>query len=308
MTPITSSLIAVFLLIVAGVMLKRFHVIRDDHWNGFERVTYFVFFPAVVIETMARADLSRVPVLGMGGALVASILTMAALLIALRPLLESRLGIGGPAFTSIFQGATRWNTFVALGVAGSLYGPFGLTLSAVAVAAMIPLLNVLAVLVLNRYASGRSVGAAETALTLIRNPFVWSSLVGVALNLAGNPLPGPVMAALHALGAAALGAGLLLVGSGLALQRLRRLSASVGISTALRLALMPLLASLFATAFGITGAPLAVTVLCAAVPTASGSYVLARQMGGDAPLMAEIITVQTLIGLLTIPIALALLA
>jgi predicted permease len=242
----------------------------------------------------------------MGGALVASILSMAALLIALRPVLDARLGIGGPAFTSIFQGATRWNTFVALGVAGSLYGPFGLTLSAVAVAAMIPLLNVLAVLVLNRYAAGRPVWA-ETALTLIRNPFVWSSLTGVALNLAGNPLPGPVMSALHALGAAALGAGLLLVGSGLALERLRRLSAPVAISMALRLLLMPVLASLFAKGFGVTDAALAVTVLCAAVPTASGSYVLARQMGGDAPLMAEIITVQTLVGLATIPIALALL-
>jgi malonate transporter and related proteins len=29
------------------------------------------------------------------------------------------------------------------------------------------------------------------------------------------------------------------------------------------------------------------------VPTASSAYVLARQMGGDAPLLAQIITLQT---------------
>ena len=50
------------------------------------------------------------------------------------------------------------------------------------------------------------------------------------------------------------------------------------------------------------------TVLCTAVPTASGSYMLARQMGGVRPLMAEILTVQTLLAMLTLPLALALLA
>ena len=41
------------------------------------------------------------------------------------PLLERRLGTDGPAFTSLFQGATRWQTFVALAVAGNLYGDSG---------------------------------------------------------------------------------------------------------------------------------------------------------------------------------------
>jgi predicted permease len=41
------------------------------------------------------------------------------------------------------------------------------------------------------------------------------------------------------------------------------------------------------------------------VPSTSSAYVLARQMGGNAPLMAEIITVQTLFAIVTMPIAIA---
>jgi malonate transporter len=49
-----------------------------------------------------------------------------------------------------------------------------------------------------------------------------------------------------------------------------------------------------------------VVVCCASVPSASNGYILARQMGGDAPLLAQILTVQTILAVLTMPIFIAL--
>ena len=43
------------------------------------------------------------------------------------------------------------------------------------------------------------------------------------------------------------------------------------------------------------------------LPTASSSYILARQLGGDAPLMAGITAVQTVLAVAAIPLVLALL-
>ena len=54
--------------------------------------------------------------------------------------------------------------------------------------------------------------------------------------------------------------------------------------------------------------PLFIAILFNGVPAATVSYVMAREMGGDAPLMAGIITVQTGISMVTLPILLALLA
>jgi hypothetical protein len=50
-----------------------------------------------------------------------------------------------------------------------------------------------------------------------------------------------------------------------------------------------------------------VVVLLAALPTATSSYILARQLGGDAPLMAGIISGQTLLAMFTIPLLLGVL-
>jgi malonate transporter len=306
MFPIIASLAPVFLIIVFGAWLRALPLIDEAGWRGLERATYYVFFPAMIIMTMAKADLRSVPVLAMGFSLIAGILAMAAILLMLRPLLARTLGTDGPAFTSVFQGATRWNSFVAIATAGALYGQLGLTLTAISVAAMIPLLNVLAVVVLQRYAQDKPVVIGPTVKALASNPFIWSSVLGIIINVVGIPLPVIAMRFGDILGAAALGTGLLLVGAGLDVGASLKPRAITWVTTGLKLLLMPAMAGGIAMALGVDGVALKVAILSAAMPSASGAYILARQMGGDAPLMAEILTVQTLMAVVTIPLVLAL--
>ena len=49
-----------------------------------------------------------------------------------------------------------------------------------------------------------------------------------------------------------------------------------------------------------------IALLCGAAPGAASAYVLARQMGGDAPLMAGIIAATTVFSVIGIPAALLL--
>ena len=209
MIPVVDSVIPVFLLIAAGWLARVSGLIEDRHWSGIELATYYIFFPAIIIDTLARADLGSVPVLGVGGALVGAILLIAGALLALRPVLERSLGLDGPSFTSLFQGSTRWNTFIGLAVATTLFGPRGVTLMAVAIAAMVPLLNTLAFYVLVRYAGGPPQTRLQTLRSFVTNPYIWSCAIGLALNATGLPVPKAVGSFIEILGRAALAAGLL---------------------------------------------------------------------------------------------------
>src|ERR1700761_8666845 len=100
MAIVLAALLPVFLLIVIGTILKRTLMPLDTQWHGLERLTYYVLFPTLLIQTLVQADLSSVPVAGVGGALMLSALVMSLLCLALRPLF-SRMDIDGPAFTSI---------------------------------------------------------------------------------------------------------------------------------------------------------------------------------------------------------------
>ena len=301
MQAVIAALLPVALLIVAGFLLRRYLIAEDAHWVGTERILYYVMFPALLIGTLMRADLTQVPVLAVGGTLFASVVVMTLTCFALRPLLARTLGMDGPAFTSLFQGATRWHTFVALPVAGNLFGDLGLAIASVALVAMTPLLNVLCVSVLVRYASPNRPDRRATLLAIMQNPMIWSCVVGILLNPISSAIPAPVHVFVDALGRSSLALGLLIVGAGLRIAQLRPNGVAL-VTCGLKLVLMPAIGIAFAFAFGLTGPNLLVVVCCLAVPTATNSYLLARQLGGDAPLMAQILTFQTLAAAITMPV------
>ena len=307
MAVVIAALLPVFLLIVLGFILKRSLMRLETQWHGLERLTYYVLFPMLLIQTLVKADLSKVPVAGVGGALLISALVMSLVCLGLRPLL-ARMDIDGPAFTSIFQGATRWQTYVALAVSGNLYGDTGFALASVAMVAIIPLVNVFSVSVLAHYASPEKQSARAIVMTVVRNPLIWACAIGLIINVLHLPLPKIWHEVADALGRSSLAIGLLVTGAGLHLEGLFRPSASAAIGLFLKLIVMPAIAVALALFFGLTGANLVIVTACAAVPASSSAYVLARQMGGDAPLLAQIITLQTILAAITMPVAIALAA
>ena len=307
MAVVIAALLPVFILIVLGVVLKRSLMRLDTQWHGLERLTYFVLFPMLLIQTLVKADLSKVPVAGVGGALLLSALAMSLLCLALRPAL-ARLGIDGPAFTSIFQGATRWQTFVGLSVCANMFGDLGLALASVAMVAIIPLVNVLSVAVLAHYAAPEKQSGRAIVMTMVRNPLIWACAIGLFINVTHLPLPKLWHDVADALSRSSLAIGLLVTGAGLHLEGLLRPSAGAAIGVTFKLVLMPALALALAAWFGLSGDSRAIVAICAAVPTSSSAYVMARQMGGDAPLLAQIITLQTILAAITMPVAIALAA
>ena len=244
---------------------------------------------------------------GSAGALMLSALAMSLLCLALRPVF-SRWNIDGPAFTSIFQGATRWQTYVALAVSSNLFGHTGLALASVAMVAIIPLVNVFSVSVLAHYAAPEKQSLRAIVMTVLTNPLIWACAIGLAVNVTHLPLPQVWHDVAEALGRSSLGIGLLLTGAGLQLAGMFRPSLAASIAVLLKLILMPVLGVALALWFGISGSSLVIVAVCSAVPTSSSAYVLARQMGGDAPLLAQIITLQTILAAITMPIAIALVA
>ena len=302
---VIAALLPVFLLMALGAVLKRTLMRLDAQWHGLERLTYYVLFPMLLIETLVKADFSKVPVAGVGGALLLSVVVMSLVCLALWPLFRRR-GIDGPAFTSILQGATRVQTYAALSVSRNLFGATGLALASIAIVAIVPIVNVISVAVLAHFAAPEKQSLRAIAMTVVKNPLIWACAIGLFINVVHLPLPALWYDVADPLGNASLAIGLLVTGAGLHLEGLLRPSLAATTGVLLKLLGMPALAVALAWWFGVTGNSLVIVLVCSAVPTSPSSYVLARQMGGDAPLLAQIITLQTILAAITMPIAIAL--
>ena len=97
-----------------------------------------------------------------------------------------------------------------------------------------------------------------------------------------------------------------MVGAGLNVADATRPSSAVWLGTGLKLLGTPILVIFWSLVTGIHGTAFMTCMICASVPTAMSAYVLARQMGGDAPLVATTVTVQTVVSFFTIPLVIML--
>jgi predicted permease len=301
MTETLVAVLPVFLVILLGFALRRGRWVADAFWGPAEHLTYTVTFPALLTANLAKADMGAVAWAPLMTVQAAAVLLTAGLALALRrPLLAARMGVDGAAFTSVFQGAIRPNTYIGLAVAAALFGDIGVTLTAICVAVVVPLVNVLSVSCMTRFGDGQSAGILAVLRGIVTNPLILACALGLALNATGIGLPPVIGPTLEILARAALPIALLAVGAGLSFRHLRRAWGPVTVSSALKLAGLPLLAWAGCALTGLDAVTTATAVLYAGLPCSASSYVLARRMGGDAPLVAGIITAQTLASAVTI--------
>ena len=167
------ALAPIALLIGLGQGMRRVGFLADAFWPQAERLSYYVLLPALFLHSLATAQLGGVPVASFAAALLSSTLAGAAVLAAARPL----LGVSGPAFTSVFQGGVRFNSYVGVTAAAGLFGAQGVALAAVATAAMVPVVNVLCVLVFARFGAAGRLTVPAAAGQVARNPLILGDAV-----------------------------------------------------------------------------------------------------------------------------------
>ena len=293
----------VFVLIAIGYGLRKSGFLPDATWRPIEKLSINLLYPGFLIPAIWHADLSGPSAGAAGGAAVVSVIVIAALALMAKPFLT----LDGPAYTSVFQGVIRWNSFVFLPVVQSLFDARGLAVAAVMIACIIPVTNIACVAVLARWgADQRGVSPLALMKAMLRNPILMACIIGLALNFAGVPGFPVLDRILELLGDAALPMGLIVAGAGLSFAEVMRRRTTVLAVSVVKLLVMPFLMWGVCRLMGGDQLAQSLALLCGATPGAAASYMLARQMGGDAPLMAGVIALTTVGGAITMPVLLML--
>ena len=281
-----------FALILLGAGIRRWMHLGDHFWSGVEKLVYFILFPALLINAIVKTRLD------LGAALPLLATALAAMVggMLLGLLAKPVARLPELTFASLFQCGYRFTSYIALAVAGMLFGAPGIATMGLIVGAAVPLANLVSVWMLARHGDvglWREVG---------RNPLIWGTAAGFLLNLAGFAPPAPVQSFLGRLADASIALGLITVGAAL---RLEGMPGVRGISLwllAVKLLALPLIAAGAGRLLGLDGLNYQVVVLFAALPTASSAYILATRMGGDGRSVAWLISATTLGSMLTLPL------
>jgi hypothetical protein len=305
MIDISVAIAPTFLLILIGYGLRRGGIPSVEFWNLNDKLVYWVLMPALFFTKISGADLGAAPLGSFAGILYAGFFAAT----AFGWLAQRFAGLAPEQGTDVIQGAARFNTFAGLAIAEALYGAQGLQTAVLGSAILVPVVNVTMVTLLATML-GRHGGSrfGATLRELGRNPLILSILAGLAFNLAGLHRVPVLHETTALLGQGALPIMLLAVGANLHLRGMGAALTPVALAALGKLVVFP---AVVIVAVLLVHPPLLVAqvaLIYAALPVAVSAYTLARQLGGDAPLMAATISAQTLLAFFTIPATLALAA
>lgn len=291
------ALLPVTVLIAFGLVLRRLPGFgSEEFWSGAERLAYYCLLPVLLFTSVAEVDVAHVPLARLAAGLVIPTVIVSIGIASARRVIARDL----PGFTSVLQGGIRFNTYIALSLAASLFGSEGTAVAAIVAAILVPTVNIVSSLGFEFLRTGPN-SLVALLRGIITNPLVLGCLAGAAANLTGVGLPTPAAAVLDPLAAASLPIGLLCVGAGLRPFSLGEQARAIIASTVIKLLVLPGLSLLSLLVFDVPAVPALVGMIFQSIATASSGYVMARQLGGDARLMAALIAGQTVVMLLTLP-------
>lgn len=303
MNDVFGELLPVFLLIVIGYGVRATRILSAEAFGQVNRFGYFILYPAFLFTLSATADLGG----GEAGVFILGVtlgfIIMFALALAAKPMFKKEQG---PAFTSVFQGSVRWNGFLLLAAAPALYGPEGPHLIGLAFGPLVLFVNLVCVLVLARWGANSANNARAVIDQIVANPLILGCAAGLIAQAFGVREFGLATGVLDMLGHAAMPIALLCVGAGLDFKAVRTARVKVAAATFAKLLVAP--AVMWGTVILVGGSPLTAAIAAGvgATPTAAAGYTLAREMGGDAQLMAAIVTATTLVSFITMPLVIGL--
>lgn len=302
MIQILYSIAPIFLLIVLGHVLRRNGIPNIDFWNMNDKLVYWVLFPCLLFSKTSTMDVEfgdAAPYLtaGVGAFIAASVFSIIS---------AKTTRLENPIVSSVLQGGARHNTFIALAVAERIYGAEGLATAALMTAVLIPVTNVLVVTSMVVLHGGPREGGFLMPILrdLGRNPLLVSCTLGLAYNLTGFGEMPVLHESVELLGLASLPIVLLCIGANLRAESFKAAGLPLVLSLIAKMLVFPAATILLAAFFELSLLQTSILLIYSAVPTASSAYTLARQMGGDAPLMAAIITIQTVVSFITLPLTL----
>lgn len=295
---IADAVLPIAWILALGFGLKRYAGIDDVVWRGLEKISYWVLMPSLLVAVIIQAPVIAIPWASLLGSLYGVLGLLTILLLVGR---WARLfGSNYASFTSVYQGVIRFNTFISLALMAGLR-PDLLPHLGISAATIIVVINIACVSVMTANRPGFAIG--HVFKELARNPLILACLLGGIGRLVGVPSGFPI-SGMALVGQAALPMGVLCLGAGLQWHAVRAGIGLASFSVVTQLLIKPLLFFAIAALMGLTGDWLLVGLLLMCVSTAPSSFILARQLGGDAPLMAGIVAIQTVLAIASVPLVL----
>ncbi len=297
-----NAILPIFLLAVLGALLKKFGKINDAFIETADWLVFKIALPVMLFLEVAGSSLSDSLNPRLILFLILSVtLSFLAVSVIISVTVRDKTKRG-----ALIQGCCRSN-FAILGVplAVNMFGDVGGETIAIAMPFVILMFNTYSVIILSVFSgdSDKRLNKATVAgilKNIVTNPLIIAVLLGIPFMLSGIELPAAADKTLTYLSNLTTPLALISLGANFRTDSLKGRVGYALMGALTKTLILPAIAVTVAALVGLRGPALGVVLICFGAPTAVSSYIMAKKMGNDHELAAQILLLSTMICALTI--------
>lgn len=295
---IIATIVPIFIVIFLGLVARVNGFISQSFLTQANRLVYFIAIPAMIFSAIAKSTLKTQMNLTVILICFAAVLLAAITAWGMAVTLKVKATAKGTFIQTSFHGNLG---YIGLAVAFYYLGDAGFTAAAIIAGFVMILQNVMAVIVLTYHAQDRAgkTGVSDTIKKTMANPVILSALAGITFSLLSIPIPIIIQRALDILKGMALPMALLIIGASLSFEKLKPRFTKVIIASVIKIGLAPAIGYGLFTLFSISPEVFLPGLIMIAAPTATLTYILAGQLGGDPDFAVAAISISTLLSSIT---------
>lgn len=299
MTPVT-SVIPVFAVIAIGWAANRVWCFGPEFRTQTNTLVYYLAVPVLILVAVAKAPFRE----SFSAASVLAIVAAVGISWLLALGVGRAMGLAGGRLGTFLQNCFHGNTgYIGLAMALYALGTPGLRKAGTLAGFLVLANNALALVSLLWTAGPREgEGRPRVVGALLANPILWAAFLGLALSAGGVAIPEVVGRTLDIVASLALPMALLLIGASLSREAVTVAGVPSVVIAAFKLGILPAIGYGLLTLLGLGGLDRAVGVVLLASPSATLSYVMAGEMGGDVDLASGAVSLTTVVSAVTYPL------
>ncbi len=295
---IFTTIIPIFAIILLGWISRKKGFIHEDFIGPANSLVFYIAIPAMIFSAISRATLTAH--FNIGILVITLVTAMVACILAWAFGRACRLKQGqlGSYVQISFHGNLG---YIGLAVAFYYLGEDGFVKTSILTGFLMIVQNLLSVLSLTFNAHPPDSGRHSRTIVrnLAGNPVILSAMAGIVCSFLKVPIPLIVQRSLDILSGLALPMALLIIGASISFQEIHHKLKWVLSSSTIKLFLMPGLGYIAFRALGFPPEEYLPGLILLASPSATISYVMAKEMKGDPDLAVIAISMSTLISSLT---------
>lgn len=296
MLGVLSGFTAIWVVILVGYIVGRLNVLGPEGRYVLSRLTFLIANPALLFQTIARADISVIFGPQVFIAAISAFIVMALYVVIARLALKRRsaeLTVG--ALSAAQVNAANLGIPIAIFVLGDA------TYSVPVLLFQLAFLQPLSLIFLDVQTQRVSAGILGVLKGIATNPLILASIAGVIVATTGVTIPQTVMNPIEILAGASIPAMLMAFGISLVgskpLQKDSGRRADVMLAVAFKLIVQPLIAwFLAAVVFQLDSAGIFMAVILGVLPTAQNVFVTASNYNQGTVTAKDTVLLSTLLG------------